>query len=49
MLLLQLRIDIYSLLNEKTTIYISTWSDLSMDSDWFNQQSLMVLATVLWF
>ncbi len=33
MLLLQLRFDIYSALNEKKT-YISTWSDLSMLFDW---------------
>ncbi len=30
----------------KTTTYcIYMWSDLSMYSDWFNQQSLMALVT----
>ncbi len=33
MLLLQLRCDIYSVLNEP---YISTWSDLFIYSDWFS-------------
>ncbi len=47
MLLLHLCFDIYSDLNEKKHPDISMWSDLSIYSDWFNQQSLMALVTGL--
>ncbi len=45
MLLLQLRFNIYSVLNDKNP-YMSTWFDLSTYYDWCHQQSVMALLTV---